>query len=258
IVRPRPVKISLKNRHVLITGGSSGIGLAMAHHAAKEGARVSILARSLGRLEEARNSIQLSTGVKVTVFEADVRDFDVVKSAISAAEPIDVLVVNQDVFLAEELEKQSLDEIRFMIDVNLIGSFNVGIYSYTAYSASKFRLRGLAEAMQQEVIVDDIHIYLVFPPDTDTPVLEEENKRRLHLTTIIAASSRAMKAPEVAKKAFDGISLDLRTCWLSSWNDKITGRFTASTWETSNIDAGTSIPDNTKWNITPKDDCAAF
>ncbi|CAN1781216.1 3-dehydrosphinganine reductase TSC10A [Linum perenne] len=59
--------------------------------------------------------------------------------------------------------------------------------------------------MQQEVIVDDIHIYLVFPPDTDTPVLEEENKRRPHLTTIIAASSRAMKAPEVAKKAFDGI-----------------------------------------------------
>ncbi|CAN0843896.1 3-dehydrosphinganine reductase TSC10A [Linum grandiflorum] len=125
IIRPRLVKISLKNRHVLITGGSSGIGLAMALHAAKDGARVSILARSLAKLEEARDSIKLSTGVEVAVFAADVRDFDAVQTAISAAEPIDVLVVNQGVFVAEELAKQSLDEVRFIIDVNLIGSFNV-------------------------------------------------------------------------------------------------------------------------------------
>lgn len=49
----------------------------------------------------------------------------------------------------------------------------MGIYGYTAYSASKFGLRGLAEALQQEVIGDDIHISLIFPPDTDTPGLVE-------------------------------------------------------------------------------------
>lgn len=49
----------------------------------------------------------------------------------------------------------------------------VGIYGYTAYSASKFGLRGLAEALQQEVIGDDIHISVIFPPDTDTPGLAE-------------------------------------------------------------------------------------
>lgn len=234
IVRPRPVRIPLKNRHVFITGGSSGIGLALAHRAAVEGARVSILARSQAKLEEAKQAIRLATGIDVATFSADVRDFDAVRRAAEEAEPVDVLVVNQGVFVAEELAKQELEEVRFMIDVNLIGSFNmikaflpamkartdrrpasialmssqagqVGIYGYTAYSASKFGLRGLAEALQQEIIADDIHVSLVFPPDTDTPGLVEENKRKPPLTSIIAASSSAMKADEVAEKTLNGI-----------------------------------------------------
>ncbi|KAK9933420.1 hypothetical protein M0R45_020618 [Rubus argutus] len=92
-------KIPIKSRHVFITGGSSGIGLALAHQAASEGARVSILARSIDKLEEARNYIQLSTGVDVAVFAADVRDYDAVSKAVEDAGPIDVLVVNQGVFV---------------------------------------------------------------------------------------------------------------------------------------------------------------
>jgi 3-dehydrosphinganine reductase len=49
----------------------------------------------------------------------------------------------------------------------------VGIYGYTAYSVSKFALRGLGEALQHEVITDNIHVSLIFPPDTETPGLEE-------------------------------------------------------------------------------------
>ncbi|XP_030536117.1 3-dehydrosphinganine reductase TSC10A [Rhodamnia argentea] len=234
IVRPRPVKIPLKNRHVFISGGSSGIGLSLALRAAAEGARVSILARSQDKLEEAKQAIQLATGIDVATFSADVRDFDAVSRAAEKAGPVDVLVVNQGVVVPEELAKQELDEIKFMIDVNLMGSFNmikaflpamkartdrrpasialvssqagqVGIYGYTAYSASKFGLRGLAEALQQEIIADDIHVSLVFPSDTDTPGLVEENKRRPPLTNIIAASSGTMKADEVAEKALSGI-----------------------------------------------------
>ncbi|XP_041001028.1 3-dehydrosphinganine reductase TSC10A-like isoform X2 [Juglans microcarpa x Juglans regia] len=235
IVRPRPVRIPIKNRHVFITGGSSGIGLALAHQAASEGARVSILARSLDKLEDAKQAIRLATGVDVAVFAADVRDYDAVTKGVEEAGPIDVLIVNQGVFVPQELERQGLDEVKFMVDVNLIGAFNmikaalpamklnrsdrgpasialmssqagqVGIYGYTAYSASKFGLRGLAEALQQEVIADDIHVSLIFPPDTDTPGLVEENKRRPQLTAIIAASSGAMKADEVAMKALSGI-----------------------------------------------------
>ncbi|XP_058077732.1 3-dehydrosphinganine reductase TSC10A isoform X1 [Magnolia sinica] len=234
LVRPRPTKIPIKSRHVFITGGSSGIGLALAHRAAAEGARVSILARSPGKLEEARDSIRLATGVDVATFSADVRDFDAVRQAVDAAGPIDVLVCNHGVFVAQELEKQDVDGVKFMIDVNLMGTFHlikaalpgmknragrgpgsivlmssqagqVGVYGYTAYSASKFGLRGLGEALQQEVIADDIHISLVFPPDTDTPGFVEEMKVRPEVTNIIAASSGAMKADEVADKTLNGI-----------------------------------------------------
>ncbi|RHN72467.1 putative 3-dehydrosphinganine reductase [Medicago truncatula] len=234
LVRPRPIKIPITNRHVFITGGSSGIGLALAHRAAADGARVSIMARSLQKLEEAKNSVKNSTGVEVAIFAADVRDYDAVKKAVDEAGPIDVLLLNHGVFYALELEKMELSDVKFTIDVNLMGCLNmikaalpqmknrkdtlpasiafvssqagqVGIYGYVAYSASKFGLRGLAEALQQEVIGDNIHVSLIFPPDTDTPGLVEENKRKPELTKIIAASSGFMKADEVAQKAFDGI-----------------------------------------------------
>ncbi|XVE84126.1 hypothetical protein DITRI_Ditri16bG0144700 [Diplodiscus trichospermus] len=234
IVRPRPVIIPIRNSHVFITGGSSGIGLALARQAASEGARVSLLARSISKLEQAKESIRVSSGTEVSIFSADVRDYDAVRRAINDAGPIDVLVVNQGVFLPQELEKQELDEVRCMIDVNLMGSFNVikaalplmkerkdrgstsialissqagqvGIYGYSAYSATKFGLRGLAEALQQEVIAYNIHVSIIFPPDTDTPGFEQENKARPALTKILAGSSVAMRADEVAMKALDGI-----------------------------------------------------
>lgn len=125
IVRPKPVRIPIKDRHVLITGGSSGIGLALAHRAVKEGARVSILARSHQKLEEAKQSIRLATGIEVVTYSADVRDFDAVKAVLDEAGPVDVLVVNQGIFMPGELEGQSLDDVRFMIDVNIMGSFHM-------------------------------------------------------------------------------------------------------------------------------------
>lgn len=71
----------------------------------------------------------------------------------------------------------------------------MGIYGYVAYSASKFGLRGLAEALQQEVIAYNIHVSLIFPPDTDTPGLVEGNELHLgayfftHITLVIDLGS---------------------------------------------------------------------
>ncbi|XP_047308333.1 3-dehydrosphinganine reductase TSC10A-like [Impatiens glandulifera] len=235
IIRPRGIKIPIKGRHVFITGGSSGIGLSLAHRAAAEGAaRVSILARSKSKLEDARNEIQLATGIDVTVYSVDVRDFDAVKKAIEDAGPIDVLVCNQGFAKPEEFENQEMQDIKFMIDVNLMGTIHlikaalpgmknrkdgipasisitssqvgqVGIYGYAGYAASKFGLRGFAESLQQEIIMDNIHVSLIFPPDTETPGFIEENKTKPELTSILSSSSGGMNADEVAKKALDGI-----------------------------------------------------
>ncbi|KAE8701736.1 3-dehydrosphinganine reductase TSC10A [Hibiscus syriacus] len=169
IVRPRPVNIPIKKRHVFITGCSMGIGLAIAKQAASEGAGISLLVRSLDQLEKAKQSIHQVYEVEVSIFSADVRDYDSVECAINKAGPIDILVVNHGVYYLEELEKQGVDVVKIMVDVNLMGSFNVikaalplmkdrkdrgpasialmssmacqvGTYGFAAYSATKFGL----------------------------------------------------------------------------------------------------------------------
>ncbi|KAL8229969.1 hypothetical protein R6Q57_014869 [Mikania cordata] len=93
--------------------------------AACEGARVTILARNLEKVEEAKASLRLSKGINVAIVSADVCDFEAVKSAVESAGVIDVLISNQGIFVAYELENQEMKEIRDMIDVNLIGTFNL-------------------------------------------------------------------------------------------------------------------------------------
>ena len=126
LARPRAARVPLKGRHVLITGGSSGIGLAMATAAAREGARVSILARNLARLEEARAAIQRVSGRgDVGVHTANARDADAVACALREAGPVDVLVCNHGVFVPQELERQDMEEIKWMVDINLMGTFHL-------------------------------------------------------------------------------------------------------------------------------------
>ncbi|KAF3566637.1 hypothetical protein DY000_02018470 [Brassica cretica] len=135
IVRPRPVKIP--------GGGSSGI--ALAHLSASEGAGVSIFARSLSKLADAKRSIKLATGVEVATFSPDVRDYDAVSKSVHQSGPIDVLIVNQGVFIGKELEKQSTEEVKFMIDVNLNRRRGQSSTSIIASSSGSMKTREVAK-----------------------------------------------------------------------------------------------------------------
>lgn len=55
----------------------------------------------------------------------------------------------------------------------------IGVYGYTAYSATKFAIRGLAEALQMELKPFNIYISVSYPPDTDTPGFKEELKDKV-------------------------------------------------------------------------------
>ncbi|KAL0909991.1 hypothetical protein M5K25_020910 [Dendrobium thyrsiflorum] len=184
IVRPHPSRIPIKGRHVFITGGSSGIGLALARQVAAEGARVSILARSRKRLEEAREAIRLATGVEVAIFSADVREAEEVARAIEEAGPIDVLVCNQGVFVPQELEKQELEEVKFMVDVNLMGTFHL--------------IKAALPAMKRRTRETGL-------PASITLMSSQAGQRKPELTKIIAGSSGGMKADDVAKVSLNGI-----------------------------------------------------
>lgn len=120
------VPIPVKGRHVLISGGSSGIGLALAHLVAAQGAaKVYLLARRQSALEEARASIERSSGQRVHILSADVRDFGSVVEAVASAGDVDVLICSHGVARPETLEASSLESINEVVDTVLKGNIHL-------------------------------------------------------------------------------------------------------------------------------------
>ena len=72
----------LKNKNVVITGSSSGIGLLIANQCAERGAHLVLLARRLDKLEEIQKAIQKQYSVSVHVYQLDVSDTDEIKAGI--------------------------------------------------------------------------------------------------------------------------------------------------------------------------------
>ncbi|MCO5549465.1 hypothetical protein L7F22_002936 [Adiantum nelumboides] len=234
ICSPRPARIPFANRHVFITGGSSGIGLELAKLALKEGAHVSIMARDNSRLTQAKLAVANATGKEVNIYCADVNDFESVSAVAREAGPIDILICSHGISIPKSLEDASLVEINLMLDTNLRGNLHVikamlpslknrkddycgsiaiissqagqvGVYGFAAYSASKFGLKGMAEALQQEIHCYNIRVCIIYPPDTFTPGFEKENETKPEVTKVISGCSTAMDAADVARKAVDGI-----------------------------------------------------
>ncbi|NEO75430.1 SDR family oxidoreductase [Moorena sp. SIO4G3] len=85
------------------------------------------------------------------------------------------------------------------------GAGLIGIYGYTPYSPSKFALRGLAESLRGELKPQGIHVSIVYPPDTDTPQLEAENKTKPLETKMITGSAQMWSATAVADQIVRGI-----------------------------------------------------
>lgn len=218
-------------RHAIITGGSSGIGLAIAQKLAAQGAHVSIVARTPEKLATAKLQIEAqrrSTDQQVLTFAADVAQRSQAEAAIheSIAQlgAPDLLITCAGVARPGEFQEMPIEVFEQTMAVNYFGSLYciraalpameqrrqghlvcvssgaglVGLYGYTAYSPSKFALRGLAEALRGELRPKGIGVSIVYPPDTDTPQLEEENKTKPLVTQQITASAKTWSADGVA------------------------------------------------------------
>ncbi|GFU45781.1 3-ketodihydrosphingosine reductase [Nephila pilipes] len=230
--------IDLTNEHCVVTGGSSGIGLAIAIHSAKMGANVTIIARSKIRLQAAKEeicSVIKNSQQKVLTFSVDLsKDYnlkEIVKEAENQAGPITLLINCAGTSVCHRFEETSLEEFRKLLDINFLGSINmtqavlpfmkerkfgriafissvaglVGIYGYSAYSGSKFAVLGAAEALQMEVKSHNISVTVAFPPDTDTPGYAEELKDKPIETIRISESAGLYSAKDVAIKTLNDV-----------------------------------------------------
>src|SRR5262245_14470684 len=119
------MKLGLEGKHVLITGGSKGIGRACALAFAAEGCNLHLVARDAGRLEAAREAVRAQHPVEVRLHPADLRDGQAVKRIAAECAAADILVNN-----AGDIPGGSLDQIdearwRHAWDLKLFGYVNM-------------------------------------------------------------------------------------------------------------------------------------
>jgi 3-oxoacyl-[acyl-carrier protein] reductase len=208
---------AVRDRVVLITGASRGIGLATARLFLAEGAKIAFCARDPARLAAARE--QLAGIGAVWAMPADLRDRQAVQDLVDAAARhygrIDVLINNAARAWSGEFVRQAPAGIDEIIDVNVKGLLHVthavlplmqrqrqglivnvasgagktGFGGLSVYSASKFAVVGFTEALAQELEQHGIRVFAVCPGAVATDMLEE------------VTGSRAGMAPDKVARA---------------------------------------------------------
>ena len=119
--------MQLKDKVVLVTGASSGIGKEVAKRFAKEGALVILTARSLDKLKEVQKEIEKNNG-NVESYSMDITDRnqinETIKNIIKKYNKIDILVNNAGIIKPGSIEEVSYEDFDAHVNVNLLGYFN--------------------------------------------------------------------------------------------------------------------------------------
>jgi len=222
-------------KQAFITGGSSGIGYAIAGYLVQRGTAVTIASRDRDKLLGAQQKLKekAADGKSVEILQLDISDRPAVegklRELVSAGNTPDLLVNCAGMAYPDYFE--SFDSAVFdrTLSVNLTGTWNVlrtivphmqagsqvvnvasvsglvGTFGYTAYSASKFGIIGLSEVLRNELSLRGIRVSVLCPPDTDTPQLEQENLTKPYETRVISGNAGILKPEQVAEALFSGL-----------------------------------------------------
>ncbi len=222
-------------RLALITGGSSGIGLALAKILAKSGSNVWILGRREDQLRialEVLESERTNDQQKFGVIAADVSNSNQILTELPSfcerAGTPDYLINSAGIVHPGEFINLNLESFHAMMDVNYFGivhcckaiipymarrssghivniSSLAGIIGLYGYSASKFAVRGFSDVLRSELKSHNIHVSLVYPPDTQTPQLEYDNLHKPPITKELSSTGGLLQPEEVAASILRGI-----------------------------------------------------
>lgn len=196
-------------KHILIFGGSEGIGQSIALKLAACGAQVTIASRSeKKRAETLALSKKANPKHAMKDFEVDVAHWEKTKAAVDVyvekyGTP-DILINCAGLARPGYINELSINDFKTMMDVNYFGTLHtvkalapyfiargsgqivntssiagfVGLFGYTGYCASKYAVIGFSKALRSELKPQGIKVSVLCPPNTKTPGLVEENKTK--------------------------------------------------------------------------------
>jgi len=181
----------MKDKVVIITGGTSGIGKALAREFGLKGSKILITGRNEGALSATARELS-EMGVNIHAVAADVRlpadNKRMAEEAVKKFGRIDVLINNAGISMRALFEDAELDVIRMVMDINFYGSVYAtkyclpeiirnqgsivgvssiagfrGLPARTGYSASKFALNGFLESLRTELLDSGVHVLTACP-----------------------------------------------------------------------------------------------
>jgi NADP-dependent 3-hydroxy acid dehydrogenase YdfG len=192
----------LTGKVALVTGGGSGIGLAVARLFLQEGARVAITGRNSAKLQEAARALE--SGERLIHHAADLTEPDqvqtLVREVVKRLGPVDILVNNAGLNIKErsirelnperwqQLVRGNLDTAFYcvyavlpemlrrrdglIINISSTSGKRAGPLGGAAYAAAKFGVAALGICLAAEEIQNGIRVSTIYPGEVDTPILE--------------------------------------------------------------------------------------
>jgi 3-dehydrosphinganine reductase len=230
--------IQYKGKHIFITGGSTGLGEALAQKLFDQGANVTIVARNEDNLKKAQEKISKSKKGKIQYFSFDlsnpnIEDVDkLIDKAENSFGPIDFLVCNAGFSLPQMFLEADASFYEKQMNVNFLGYVKMSqpvakrmaerrsgriVYvssilgtmtcaGYSPYSPSKHAIKALADVVEVELKPFNVNVHLYLPGTIETPGYEEENKMKPEVTKRIEGTADKVSAEQAATILLNGIA----------------------------------------------------
>lgn len=243
----------LNSKIVVITGGSLGIGRSLAFKCFENGATVIVLARNEQNLLNVKSELEskrVNESQVVLIKKTDVTCSSQVSKAfgeiIQEFERIDYLFNCAGKAVSNAFDDATIADFDLMMNLNYYGTLYptklaveqmkkqksgsivifssiaglVGLHGFSAYSSSKFALVGLAQCLHMELKSLNINVTCCFPPDTDTPGFEEEEKTKPEITKLICEAG-GLEKPEAVANALLKDCFNKRFCSTIGFQNKL-------------------------------------
>ena len=221
-----------KVKHAIISGGGSGIGLAMAEALAADGSHITVLDLNAPAPVVEQIVARCKTrSQQVLALEVDITDAPAVRVAVASAVDQqgapDLSINCAGIQYADNFERIGDAAFERVINVNLLGSRNFAVavlptmppgsqlallasmgglianYAYSAYSASKFGVVGLAEVLRTEYAAVGIGISVICPPEVPTPMVAQEMRHMHPVQRVLKDSAGMVTTAQLVPYALD-------------------------------------------------------